>query len=145
MARNDKSMQIKTVIQQEETGCGLASVAMLAGESYQAVRIIANRLGIFADDKKLWSDTDYVRRLLEDYKIEAAETESEFTGWETLPDLALLAIKHHVEDGRPFWHWTVVQRVGIILTVHDPAVDLETNERDDFPNMQPAWFIEILM
>jgi ABC-type bacteriocin/lantibiotic exporter with double-glycine peptidase domain len=138
-------MQIKTVIQQEETGCGVASVAMLAGESYQAVRIQANRLGIFADDKKLWSETDYVRRLLKNYNIDATDSENAFTTWEALPDLALLAIKYHIEDGRPFWHWTVVQRVEAKLTVHDPAAYLETNERDDFTSMQPVWFIKILM
>ena len=138
-------MKITTVIQQEATGCGLASVAMLAGESYLEVQAKANRLGIFSDDKKLWSDTDYVRRLLNVYKIKASGKEADFTTWDELPNLALLAIKHHIEDGRPFWHWTVFQRTGMVQTVHDPAAYLETNERDDFPNMQPAWFIEILM
>ena len=29
---------MKAIVQEEETGCGLACVAMLAGESYQTVR-----------------------------------------------------------------------------------------------------------
>jgi ABC-type bacteriocin/lantibiotic exporter with double-glycine peptidase domain len=136
-------MQIKTVIQQEATGCGLASVAMLAGKSYQDIRSKANRLGIFAEDEKLWSDTDHVRRLLKSYKIEAANVETDFTSWEALPNLALLAIKYRLENGRPFWHWTVFQRIGTKQTVHDPAAYLEMNDRDDFHDMQPAWFIKI--
>jgi hypothetical protein len=30
-----------------------------------------------------------------------------FHSWETLPDLALLAIKWRMESSRVFWHWVV--------------------------------------
>ncbi len=52
---------MNTVIQQEKTGCGLACIAMLAGKSYDDVKRKANSLGIFSEDEKLWSTTDYVR------------------------------------------------------------------------------------
>ena len=136
-------MQIKTVIQQESSGCGIACTAMLAGKSYEEVKQKANQLGIFAEDKKLWSETDYVRRLLNEYEIQASNKETPFTTWDTLPNLALLAIKFRFEKDRPFWHWTVFQRTKGKKRVHDPASYLEKNEREDFEEMTPKWFIEI--
>lgn len=60
---------MNTAMQLERTGCGIASVAVLAGMSYAQAKRVANRLGIFADDSKLWSETGYVRRLLKDMEL----------------------------------------------------------------------------
>jgi len=51
---------MKPVVQLERTGCVIASVAALTGVSYAEAKRVANRRGIFADDSKLWSETDYV-------------------------------------------------------------------------------------
>jgi hypothetical protein len=63
---------------------------------------VANRLGIFADDPRLWSETDHVRRLLKEYGFQSAQTEVPFTSWEALPDLAVLAIKWHEDEAEYF-------------------------------------------
>ena len=70
---------MKPVVQFERTRCGIASVAALAGVSYAQAKRVANRLGIFADDPKLWSETDYVRRLLKEHGIRSARIEVPFT------------------------------------------------------------------
>ena len=57
---------MKPVVQLERTGCGIAAVATLVGMSYRETQRTANRLGISADDVKLWSETGYVRRLLKE-------------------------------------------------------------------------------
>ena len=98
-------MVMKPVVQLERTGCGIASVAALAGVRYREMQRVANRLGIVADDPRLWSETGYVRRLLKEFGIRPASTEVPFTSWEALPDLALLAVKWHKERDRSFWHW----------------------------------------
>ena len=134
---------MRPVVQEEQTGCGLACVAMLAGESYQAVREAAAGLGIFASDEALWSDTDYVRRLLAHYGLEAAPGERPFTSWAELPDCALLATKHHYENGRPFWHWTVFTRAPEGAVVLDPAAYLADNRRTDWADIDVAWFIPV--
>lgn len=134
---------MKTIIQQEISGCGFACVAMLADRSYEEVKNKANSLGIFSEDENLWSDTGYVRRLLDEYKIEASSIEEPFLGWEALPNLALLSIKYRIENGRPFWHWTVFQRSEGEEIVHDPAAYLAQNQRTDFENITPEWSIEI--
>lgn len=135
---------MKTVIQKDKTGCGVACVAMIAGKNYEEVKLKANSLGIFTEDKKLWSETNYVRKLLKEYQISCAEVEEPFSEWAALPDIALLSIKYRIEHGKPLWHWTVFQRKNGISIVHDPAAYLKKNERADFENINPKWFIEIL-
>lgn len=134
---------MKPVIQLERTGCGIASVAALAGVSYAQAKQVANRLGIFAEDSKLWSETDYVRSLLKEYGIRSARTEAPFTSWEALPDLALLAIKWHKERDRAFWHWVVFWRGPYGPVVLDSKRALRNHERTDFGRMRPTWFISV--
>jgi hypothetical protein len=62
---------MKAVLQQEATGCGIASVATLAGVTYRHVQRAADQFGISAQDDRLWSDTAYVRTLLRHYGIRA--------------------------------------------------------------------------
>jgi hypothetical protein len=57
-------MNLVPVIQEEATSCGIASAAVILGKSYSEMKEIANAMGIFAEDKSLWSDTAYVRELL---------------------------------------------------------------------------------
>lgn len=134
---------MKPVVQLDRTGCGIASVAVLAGVSYAHVKRVANRLGIFACDSRLWSETGYVRRLLKQYGIRPAGTEVPFTSWEALPDLALLAIKWRKEQGRPFWHWVVFWRGPRGLVVLDSKRALRRHVRTDFGRMKPKWFIPV--
>ncbi len=135
--------KMNVVVQEEVTGCGLASVAMVAGKGYAEVKVLANRLGIFAEDNTLYSDTGYVRRLLTEYGVRVGAHEKPFSTWAELPSKALLAIKYHFENGRPFWHWVVFERSNGIAVVLDPARHLAENRRTDFAAMQPKWFIEI--
>ncbi len=134
---------MKPVIQLERTGCGIAAVAMLAGVNYRQAQRVANRLGIFAGDSMLWSETHHVRRLLKEYGIRSASTEVPFTSWEALPDLALLAIKWRRERDRAFWHWVVFWRGTDGPVVLDSKRSLRSHKRIDFGRMKPKWFIPI--
>jgi len=60
---------MKPVIQEEVTGCGIAASAALIGISYQQAKQTANALGIYTNDQSLWSDTQYIRRLLLEFGI----------------------------------------------------------------------------
>ncbi len=55
---------LESVVQEETTGCGIASVANILGNRYSEMKATANAMGIYASDKSLWSDTQYVRRML---------------------------------------------------------------------------------
>ena len=134
---------MKPVVQEETTGCGIASVANILGKTYSEMKKIANAMGIFASDKSLWSDTQYVRRMLYASGIEASPDEVPFETWDKLPDVALLSIKYHQEDGKNFWHWVVFKRIENKPVVFDSASYLASNIRTDFGEMQPKWFIEV--
>lgn len=134
---------MKPIVQLERTGCGIAAVATLAGASYRETRRLANRLGIFADDSRLWSETHHVRRLLKQYGIRPASTQVPFISWEALPDLALLAVKWHRKRGRSFWHWAVFWRGSDGPVVLDSKRELRNHIRTDFGRMKPKWFIPV--
>lgn len=135
---------LKPVIQEETTGCGIASVANILGKTYSEMKAIANAMGIYADDKSLWSDTQYVRKMLAKFHVDVSAHEIPFKSWDALPDLALLAIKHHQQEGKHFWHWVVFKRVEGQAVVLDSANYLSSNSRIDFDDMQPEWFIEVI-
>jgi hypothetical protein len=131
------------VIQEEPTGCGIAAVANILGKTYAEMKSIANAMGIHAADQSLWSETRHVRRMLSDARVATSESETPFESWESLPDLALLAIKYHQEHGRDFWHWVVFKRAAGQAYVLDSASYLPSNLRTDFDAMQPRWFIAV--
>ena len=134
---------MKPVIQLERTGCGIASVAALAGVSYARAKSAANALGIFADDQKLWSETAHVRTLLRHFGLRASSTEMPFQSWDALPHLALLSVKWHLEQGRPFWHWVVFVREDRRCYVLDSKKSLRQHTRTDFGRMKPKWSIAV--
>jgi hypothetical protein len=107
------------------------------------MKTVANALGIYAEDKSLWSDTQYVREMLSSAGVETSPDEITFQSWSGLPDLALLSIKHHQEGDKHFWHWVVFKRLNGQEFVWDSASYLPSNIRTDFDEMQPKWFIEV--
>ncbi|RRV03631.1 hypothetical protein EGJ28_23455 [Stutzerimonas xanthomarina] len=131
------------VIQEESTGCGIASVANILGKTYSEMKVIANGMNIHASDESLWSDTQYVRRMLSNAGVKTSKSEVPFESWQALPDLALLSIKHHQEEDKDFWHWVVFKRIDGQPFVLDSASYLPSNIRQDFEAMQPKWFIEV--
>lgn len=134
---------MKPVIQAEVTGCGIASVAAIAGVSYAVVKQQANLLGIFAQDAALWSETAHVRRMLNHFGYRAQDAELPFKSWERLPSLALLAIKWHLERNRPCWHWAVFVRDATGAYVLDSKRALRNHRRTDFGRIKPRWYIGV--
>jgi len=134
---------MKPVIQKDQTGCGLACVATVADVSYQEVKKVAGQLGIEVHDSRLWSDTKYVRTLLTYFGVTTSSHTSLFTSWDTIPPLALLAIKWHTIKGRAFWHWVVFWRGLKGPVVLDPKASLRNNIRTDFGRIHPKWYMTI--
>jgi hypothetical protein len=134
---------MKPVVQLERTACSIANVAALAGVSYRQAQRVANRLGIFADDSRLWSETHHVRRLLKEYGIRSASTEVPFTSWEALPDLVQFAVKWHKERDRTFWHWVVFWRGPCGPVVLDSKRALRRHVRTEFGRMKLNCFFPI--
>ncbi len=134
---------MRAVVQLEQTGCGIASVAAIAGLSYRKAKSIAKALDIHASDETLWSDTAHVRRLLSRLGFSASPRQLPFRAWSALPALALLSIKWRLERGRPCWHWVVFVREGDRACVLDSKRGLRKHRRTDFGRMKPKWFIPV--
>ncbi len=142
----DKSVgpeRMKTVVQEDVTGCGLACVATLANVSYQQIKTIALGMGITVTDSRLWSDTGFVRTLLHHYGIHALPGEHSFVSWEALPSHALLATKWHRKNNQAFWHWAIYWKGSDGPVVLDPKFTLRNHIRTDFGRIKPRWFITI--
>lgn len=135
------STKLKPVVQQEKTGCAIASIAALAGLSYPQARKLANGLGIRAEDRRLWSHTDHMRAMLRKLGIRADPGETPFRDWQSLPDRALLAIKWHREGDTPYWHWVVFARDDGHACVLDSSMRVTRHVRTDFGRMKPKWYI----
>lgn len=131
------------VVQEDRTGCGIASVAAITKQKYASVKQAAAALGISVDDPKLWSDPQPMRKLLASYGIAAGRKEVPFRSWARLPSRALLAIKWHRGKAGPAWHWVVFVRDAGGSCVLDPKRGLRTNRRTDFGRMHPKWFIHL--
>ena len=134
---------MKPVIQEENTCCGIASCAAIAGISYKEAKKVANSIGIFAEDKNLWSETTHIRKLLSELGFKTGK-QIKFASWNKLPDLALLSIKWHLEEGKPYWHWVVFVRENRKEYVLDSKKELKSNIRFDFGRMNPKWFIKLV-
>jgi hypothetical protein len=134
---------VKPVIQQEPTGCALASAAAIAGITYKEAKRVANGLGISAQDRELWSHTRHVRELLQTLGFTTSKHETLFKDWHQLPDCALLSLKWHLEKGKPYWHWAVFVRENNQAYVLDSNRRLKNNIRRDFGRMNPRWFITV--
>jgi ABC-type bacteriocin/lantibiotic exporter with double-glycine peptidase domain len=137
-------VKMKPVIQLEPTGCGIASVAAIAGVSYSRAKSVANSLGITADDQRLWSETAHVRNLLRHFGLRVDSREMPFHSWAALPNLALLSIKWHLEKGRPYWHWVVFVREGSRSYILDSKKRLRQHTRTDFGRIKPKWYIRVV-
>ena len=134
---------MKPVVQKERTGCGIAAVAAIAGVNYARAKALAVSLGISAKDRRLWSETGHVRRLLAAFGVETSRVTRPFRAWSNLPDCALLAIKWRREGGRPVWHWVVFVREQGQSYALDSKAMLKTSVRTDFRRMKPAWFLSV--
>ena len=140
MAGLDRS---KPVYQRDVTGCAVACTAWLTGKEYSSVKKTAGDIGIDITNPSLWSDTAPMRSLLSEHGIKADSRETPFTSWQNLPSLALLAIKWHLEKGKPHWHWVVYSRESGAAFVMDPKKALKTNIRTDFGRIKPKWYIDL--
>ena len=137
------TLVMPAVIQEETTGCGIACCAALASVSYQQAKKVANSLGIFATVLRLRSDIEPVRKILAHMNFSSTNSQTPFSSWSDLPDLALLAVKWHIYQGQPCWHWVVFVREGQDSYVLDSNARLKQNIRNDFGRIQPKWFLEV--
>lgn len=132
----------KVVMQEDATGCGIACAAMLAGKTYHAAKKRAKELGLFPDDRTLYSDIYHLRPLLACYNI-GIGTKQPFRKWQDVPSPSILAIKYRPDPDAPSWHWAVFEEGDGGPLILDPSKNRHGKVRTDLGNVKPQWFIPV--
>ncbi len=130
------------VVQEDATGCGIACAAMLAGKTYHAAKKRAKDLGLFPDDRTLYSDIYQLRPLLECYNIRIGK-KVPFRSWKDVPSPSILAVNYRADATFHSWHWAVFHRGESGPVVLDPDRKRRSNVRTDLGNVKPKWYIRV--
>lgn len=141
-------MKIRRIKQEDNTGCGLACIAMLARTDYKEVREKAIEFGIRRNGK-FYTNTRDLHKLGQAFDVktnqrrvrcvdkrikERPDTKARFV----LPDTAILAINER-NDG--VWHWVVYRRTPRDEYFLDPRSKRE--ERRDFGRIRIESYIKV--
>lgn len=81
--------------------------------------------------------------IFEKLNIKTGKSEILFKSWEALAERALLAIKWHMDKGKPYWHWVVYVRENNTEYVLDSSKRIKHNKRTDFGRIKPKWYIKV--
>lgn len=138
-------MQISTVLQQHETGCGLACLAMLAGQDYRSMyRRFAPKIRALYGDRLLAIDDETMREFCDEIGV-AMGKDTDFSDWNQLRNRrhsALVAINpERLLDRSRSWHWVVYD--GDRDLVLDPYRGIAQHERRDYDQMRPYFYAPI--
>lgn len=133
-------MQIKRIIQDDATGCGLACVAMIAGATYAEAKKVALDSGILKLQKTFYTTSNNLIRLLECFDIKA-KIGRKVSYWSSIQSVSIVAI--NFREGSNSWHWVVYvpdENQGYVL---DPHKKIKTDQRIDFSRMRLRSYIPI--
>jgi ABC-type bacteriocin/lantibiotic exporter with double-glycine peptidase domain len=136
-----REIKMKRIIQEDKTGCGLACIAMIAKNvTYSSVKKRAvNKYG-FDPNGVLYTQTNHLRELLEEYGVVIGKRKVPFKDWKRLPKLSILGINH--KENTNTWHWVIYRRTKEGAFVLDPKEIIKAEKRVDFGRMNPKWYIK---
>jgi len=101
-------MLCKPIRQKHRTGCGIACVAMLTGNTYDAVMKKARQVFFWSETKRsYYTSSAQLRELLDLFQVETSKGHS-VRNRTTLPSRAVLGINHNESSNT--WHWVVYCR-----------------------------------
>lgn len=106
---------------QNSTLCGIACVAMIAEKSLTVV--IQKAIDLFKWDPKTVktnsrTSRNDILRLLAKYGFSQRNTFKNFSSWDNIEGLNLVAVRYNSKTGN--WHWIVAKRNRTTLKLYDP-------------------------
>jgi len=132
-------MKIRHVSQPDDTGCGLAVVAMITGKTYQEVKETMIDLGIFKTINEDWGTTFKDLQLtLQHYDLNTS-SRRKFKKWQNIPAKVAIASTNYDKSG--WFHWVVFIRDINGFFIYDPA--LRCKKIRDLRGKRSGHFIEI--
>ena len=133
-------MMLKRIEQGDDSGCGIACVAMVTGKTYpQAKRFFVEHVFLPTDRKPLTRHYQ-LRRALQ--KLRITTEKRLFRSWRSIEDLSIVPINRRQDSG---WHWVVYVPNGGRPYILDPAPG-KGRRRYDFRGMKArGLYIAVLM
>ncbi len=125
---------MKIVSQRDRTGCGLACVAMVTGQTYYQVR---RKYHVNHKVNKIAFDYSTNARDLHNLSELVSPKMISVKKWDTIPDFAIVAIGNRKSGG---WHWVVFERKDGIGVFYDPW---KVKVRTDFGRVNLKAYVPI--
>jgi len=133
-------MKITYVSQPDDTGCGLACVAMICGVSYNQVKSNMVKLGIFKKDNDFWGTSfKDIIRTLNSQNIQTVNRRK-FKKWRNIPAKVAIVSTNYEQSG--LFHWVVFVRDNDGFYIYDPAK--RRKKIRDLRGKMSGYYIEIL-
>ena len=121
--RSDEIMRVK---QKNDTGCGIACVAMKTGRTYQQTKRFFQERVFLPTERKPHTRHYQLRRALRELGI--ASEKRLFRKWRSIKNLSIVPINRRSDTG---WHWVVFVPNGTCPYILNPAPE-KGRRRYDF-------------
>ncbi len=132
--------EIKRILQEDATGCGLACIAMIVGETYADVKKVALENEILEEKRTYYTKSSHLIDLLGHFDFKADKGRM-VKHWSSIQSLSIVAINY--KESTDSWHWVLYvpdENLGYVL---DPHKKIKTDKRVDFSRMRVRSYIPI--
>ncbi|MBO4827980.1 MAG: hypothetical protein J5534_00835 [Fibrobacter sp.] len=132
----------------KSTLCGIACVAMIVEKSLIAV--IQQAIELFKWDPKTVktnsrTNKKEIVRLLAKYGFSRLNTFKNFSSWDNIEGLNLVAVRYNSKTGN--WHWVVAKRNKKNLKIYDSEkespIEFREKEKPDGRTYRGKWYLKI--
>lgn len=131
-------MKIKHVYQHDDTGCGLACVAMLVNQTYYEVKDQLINKGFFKRNLDFGTTFQELTNILTMFNFRPMK-KRKFKKWNCIPAKVAIASTNYDKSGG--WHWVVFVRDSDGYFIYDPSKPRKKIR--DLRGKMSGWFIEI--
>lgn len=132
-------MKVQHVYQHDETGCGIACVAMLTNQSYYEVKDQLIKRGFFKKHFDFGTTFQELTNILASFNFRPMQ-KRKFKKWTNIPAKVAIVSTNYDKSGG--WHWVVFVRDLDGYFIYDPGKPRKKIR--DLRGKMSGWFIEIL-
>lgn len=131
-------MKIKHVYQHDDTGCGIACVAMLVNQSYHELKKQLIQKGFFFGRTDFGTTFRELTNIITSFNFRPTP-KRKFRKWANIPaKVAISSTNYNTTGG---WHWVVFVRDLNGYFIYDPGKPRKKIR--DLRGKMSGWFIEI--
>lgn len=131
-------MKVKHVYQHDDTGCGIACVAMLVNQTYHGVKEQLMLKGLFPDNSDFGTTFRQLSDILCSFGLRPMP-KRKFKKWTNIPAKIAIASTNYDKSGG--WHWVVFVRDIDGCYIYDPGKPRKKIR--DLRGKMSGWFIEL--